>query len=136
RSSMELGGNAPFIVFDDADLDRAVDGAMIAKLRNMGEACTAANRIFVQRGVADAFAQRLSERMSALTVGDGLGDGIDIGPLVEDKALRKVEELVSDAVERGATVMSGGSRIEGAGYFYAPTVLSDVDASSELMATE
>lgn len=136
RSSMELGGNAPFIVFEDADLDRAVDGAVAAKMRNMGEACTAANRLLVQRSVADEFARRLAARLGALSVGDGAEPGTDVGPLVEEKALRKVQELVDDAVEKGATVVCGGRRPEGRGYFYSPTVLADVSPEADLMAEE
>ena len=136
RSSMELGGNAPFLVFEDADLDRAVEGAFAAKMRNMGEACTAANRLYVQRSVADEFARRLAERLGALSVGDGLAEGVQVGPLVEPKALRKVQELVDDAVQRGAEVICGGSRPERPGYFYRPTVLSGVDPSSRLMGEE
>ncbi|OMH27678.1 NAD-dependent succinate-semialdehyde dehydrogenase [Tersicoccus phoenicis] len=136
RSSMELGGNAPFIVFEDADLDRAVDGAVAAKMRNMGEACTAANRLFVHRSIADDFAQRLAARLGDLAVGDGAEDGTDVGPLVEPKALTKVQELVDDAVSRGATVVCGGSRPDRPGYFYRPTVLSGVDPGSELMDQE
>ncbi|EMY35064.1 succinate semialdehyde dehydrogenase [Arthrobacter crystallopoietes BAB-32] len=136
RSSMELGGNAPFIVFEDADLDRAVEGAVAAKMRNMGEACTAANRLFVQRPVAEEFARKLAERLAALTVGDGAKDGTDVGPLVEEKALVKVQELVDDAVAKGATVVCGGSRPERPGYFYSPTVLADVDPGADLMSQE
>ena len=136
RASMELGGNAPFIVFADADLDGAVAGAMLAKLRNMGEACTAANRMFVHHSVAEEFADRLAQRMNALTVGDGLEEGTDIGPLVEPKALSKVEDLVADAIDRGARVVCGGEALERAGYFYAPTVLADVDPGSALMSQE
>jgi succinate-semialdehyde dehydrogenase/glutarate-semialdehyde dehydrogenase len=136
RTSMELGGNAPFIVFADADLDAAVDGAMVAKLRNMGEACTAANRIFVERSVTEEFVSRLAGRMAKLEVGDGLSADTDIGPLVEPKALAKVETLVADAVARGARVVCGGSTPDGAGYFYPPTVLADVDPASELMSQE
>ncbi|WP_298590895.1 NAD-dependent succinate-semialdehyde dehydrogenase [uncultured Kocuria sp.] len=136
RSSMELGGNAPFVVFEDADLDRAVEGAVAAKMRNMGEACTAANRLFVQRPVADEFSQRLAARLGSLSVGDGAQDGTDVGPLVEEKALAKVQELVDDAVSKGATVVCGGSRPDGPGYFYSPTVLSDVDPTAQLMNEE
>ncbi|MEO6827940.1 MAG: NAD-dependent succinate-semialdehyde dehydrogenase [Microbacteriaceae bacterium] len=136
RSSMELGGNAPFIVCADADIDRAVDGAMMAKLRNMGEACTAANRFFVHRSVAADFTQKLAQRMSALTVGDGAAEGTDIGPLVDADGLGKVQSLVDDAVERGASVVVGGSRPDGPGYFYPPTVLANVGADSALMSTE
>ena len=136
RSSMELGGNAPFIVLEDADLDKAVEGAMAAKMRNMGEACTAANRLFVHRSIAAEFAQRLGARMSALSVGNGLDEGVDVGPLIEEKAVRKVQEFVDDAVARGASVVVGGSRPDGPGYFYLPTVLADVQPGSDLMANE
>ncbi|MDV6281778.1 NAD-dependent succinate-semialdehyde dehydrogenase [Rhodococcus jostii] len=136
RSSMELGGNAPLIVFADADLDRAVEGAVAAKMRNMGEACTAANRIFVQRPVAEEFARRLAARLGSLSVGDGAEPGTDVGPLVEEKALRKVQELVDDAVNKGAKVVCGGNRPDHPGYFYSPTVLSDVSADADLMTEE
>ncbi|TFD65330.1 NAD-dependent succinate-semialdehyde dehydrogenase [Cryobacterium ruanii] len=136
RSSMELGGNAPFIVCADADLDRAVDGAMVAKMRNMGEACTAANRMFVHRSVATEFAAKLAQRMSELSVGDGAEDGVNVGPLISEKALLKVQALVDDAVARGASVVVGGARTDGAGYFYQPTVLGNVSPDSELMHTE
>lgn len=136
RTSMELGGNAPFVVFDDADLDAAVDGAMVAKMRNMGEACTAANRFFVHRSVAGEFADRLARRMGALVVGPGTGDGVDVGPLIDAAGRAKVEELVADAVERGARVLVGGTTPEGPGCFYPPTVLTDVAPESRLMATE
>ncbi|NDO78748.1 aldehyde dehydrogenase family protein [Kocuria indica] len=136
RSSMELGGNAPFIVFEDADLDRAVDGAVAAKMRNMGEACTAANRLFVHRSVMSEFSRKLAERLGALSVGDGAQDGTDVGPLVEAKALDKVQELVDDAVARGATVECGGSRPDRPGFFYDPTVLQGVDPDSKLMSEE
>ncbi|AWH94634.1 NAD-dependent succinate-semialdehyde dehydrogenase [Dietzia psychralcaliphila] len=136
RTSMELGGNAPFVVCEDADMDTAVGAAMAAKMRNMGEACTSANRILVHRSVLDEFGRRLTEKMSALTVGDGTREGTDVGPLVEEKAVTKVVELVDDAVERGAEVLCGGSRVEGPGYFYPPTVLSGVAADSDLMSTE
>ncbi|WP_022884347.1 NAD-dependent succinate-semialdehyde dehydrogenase [Glaciibacter superstes] len=136
RSSMELGGNAPFIVCADANIDRAVDGAMMAKLRNMGEACTAANRFLVHRSVAAEFTEKLAKRMSALTVGDGSETGTDIGPLVDQAGLDKVQSFVDDAVERGASVVVGGNRPERPGYFYTPTVLSDVSADSALMSAE
>lgn len=136
RSSMELGGNAPFIVCADADIDSAVDGAMMAKLRNMGEACTAANRFLVHRSVATEFTEKLAARMSALTVGDGSAPGTDIGPLVDQAGLDKVQSFVDDAVERGAKVVVGGSRPDGAGYFYSPTVLSNVSPDSALMTAE
>jgi succinate-semialdehyde dehydrogenase/glutarate-semialdehyde dehydrogenase len=133
---MELGGNAPFVVFEDADLDRAVEGAVAAKMRNMGEACTAANRLFVQRSVADEFSERLAARLGSLSVGDGAQDGTDVGPLVEEKALAKVQELVDDAVAKGATVVCGGSRPDRPGYFWAPTVLSGVSPAAALMNEE
>jgi len=136
RSSMELGGNAPFLVFDDADLDTAVEGAMVAKMRNMGEACTAANRLFVQRGVAEEFSRRLAERMSALVVGDGMAEGTQVGPLVEEKARTKVTDLVTDALDRGARVLCGGEVPAGPGYFYPPTVLADVSPDADLMGEE
>jgi succinate-semialdehyde dehydrogenase / glutarate-semialdehyde dehydrogenase len=136
RTSMELGGNAPFLVFDDADLDRAVEGAMLAKMRNMGEACTAANRFLVQRSVAVAFADRLAERMSGLNVGRGTEEGVDVGPLVDAKGRDKVAELVQDAVERGATVRVGAEQVDGPGYFYRPTVLTDVPLEARLTEEE
>ncbi|QBI18554.1 NAD-dependent succinate-semialdehyde dehydrogenase [Egibacter rhizosphaerae] len=136
RTSMELGGNAPFIVCDDADLDPAVEGAMLAKMRNMGEACTAANRFYASTAIADEFAERLAERMRALTVGHGLEDGVDVGPLIDEPAVAKVEDLVEDATRRGAEVLTGGERPSERGYFYAPTVLSRVPADAELASTE
>ncbi|MEU3852925.1 NAD-dependent succinate-semialdehyde dehydrogenase [Streptomyces sp. NPDC029554] len=136
RTSMELGGNAPFIVFEDADLDAAVDGAMVAKMRNMGEACTAANRFFVHRSVAGAFGRRLAARMAALEVGPGTRDGVDVGPLIDAAGRAKVEELVADAVERGARVLTGGRTPGGPGCFYPPTVLADVAPGSRLLETE
>ncbi|MFH8462982.1 NAD-dependent succinate-semialdehyde dehydrogenase [Streptomyces sp. NPDC017991] len=136
RTSMELGGNAPFVVFGDADLDKAVDGAMTAKMRNMGEACTAANRFFVHRSLAEEFGQRLARRMGALVVGPGTRAGVDVGPLIDAKGRAKVEDLVADAVERGARVLVGGRTPEGPGCFYPPTVLADVDTGSRLMDTE
>ncbi|MFW0797278.1 NAD-dependent succinate-semialdehyde dehydrogenase [Gordonia sp. CPCC 205515] len=136
RTSMELGGNAPFIVCADADLDRAVDGLMVAKMRNIGQACTAANRIFVHRSVQADFTQRLVDRMSALAVGDGSQDGIQVGPLVEDKAVAKVEGLVDDAITKGATAQCGGARTDGPGHFYPPTVLTDVSIDADLTSTE
>ena len=136
RTSMELGGNAPFLVFDDADLDAAVDGAMLAKMRNIGEACTAANRIYAQTGIAEEFSRRLSERMGALRLGRGLDDNADVGPLIDDKARQKVQDLVDDAVERGARVLVGGGPGDGPGHFYQPTVLADVPFAAELSTTE
>ena len=136
RVSMELGGNAPFLVFADADLDRAVDGAMLAKMRNMGEACTAANRFLVHEDVADAFATRFAERMAAEVVGRGTEEGVTVGPLIDDKALGKVTELVDDATSRGASVVTGGSATGEAGYFYQPTVLTDVPPEADLSREE
>lgn len=136
RVSLELGGNAPFIVFDDADLDKAVEGAMAAKMRNMGEACTAANRMYVHSSVADAFAEKLAARMGRLSVGRGTEDGVTVGPLIDAAGRDKVDELVADAVERGAKVLTGGRHAEGEGYFYAPTVLSGVSPDSALMSQE
>ncbi|MPY82843.1 MAG: aldehyde dehydrogenase family protein [Actinophytocola sp.] len=136
RTSMELGGNAPFLVFDDADLDAAVDGAMLAKLRNIGEACTAANRFYVQRGVADEFARRLTERMSAQPIGRGTEEDVVIGPLIDEAAIEKVSSLVSDAVDRGAKVLTGGSGVDGPGHFYQPTVLTDVPQDARLAHEE
>lgn len=136
RTSMELGGNAPFLVFGDADLDAAVDGAMTAKMRNMGEACTAANRFLVHRSVADAFADRLTERMAALRVGRGTDDGVQVGPLVDATSREKVVELVGDAVGHGATVRVGGAAVDGPGWFYRPTVLTGVPLDARLTKEE
>jgi succinate-semialdehyde dehydrogenase / glutarate-semialdehyde dehydrogenase len=136
RVSMELGGNAPFLVFEDADVDAAVDGAMLAKMRNMGEACTAANRFLVHASVADAFAEKLAARMSALTVGRGQDAGTDVGPLIDEKAVSSVTALVEGAVADGATVVTGGSAPDGPGYFYNPTVLTGVPASAEINREE
>jgi succinate-semialdehyde dehydrogenase/glutarate-semialdehyde dehydrogenase len=136
RVSMELGGNAPFVVFDDADMDAAVDGAMLAKMRNMGEACTAANRFLVQSGVADEFAARLTARMEQLSIGRGTEAGVDVGPLIDAPAQAKVEELVDDSVRRGARIACGGKPVGERGYFYAPTVLTDVPADARLLHEE
>ena len=136
RTSMELGGNAPFVVFEDADLDKAVDGAMIAKFRNIGQACTAANRFIVHESVADEFASRVADRVRAMKVGRGTEEGVTIGPLIDDKAVAKVGELVADAVSRGATVLTGGQAIEGEGSFYAPTVIAGVPAGSDILVEE
>jgi succinate-semialdehyde dehydrogenase/glutarate-semialdehyde dehydrogenase len=136
RTSMELGGNAPFLVLEDADLDRAVEAAFQAKMRNMGEACTAANRFFVHTTVAEQFAGRLAERMGALTVGDGTRDGVDVGPLIDEPSREKVRVLIDDAVDRGASVLVGGGRPDGPGYFVEPTVLTGTDPRSALTSTE
>ncbi|TMK97139.1 MAG: NAD-dependent succinate-semialdehyde dehydrogenase [Actinobacteria bacterium] len=136
RVSMELGGNAPFLVFEDADLDAAVDGALLAKLRNVGEACTAANRFHVHESLGEGFVRQLAERMRALKVGRGTDPATDIGPLIDENQRSKVAELVADASGRGARVLLGGERLDGAGYFFAPTVLADVPEEAELMAEE
>ncbi len=136
RTSMELGGNAPFLVFEDADLDAAVDGAMAAKMRNIGQACTAANRILVQRSVAAEFADRLTSRMGELAMGRGVEDGVVVGPLVNEGAVDKVDELVRDAVGRGATARLGGQREDRPGHFYPATVLTGVPADADIASTE
>jgi succinate-semialdehyde dehydrogenase/glutarate-semialdehyde dehydrogenase len=136
RVSMELGGNAPFIVFEDADLERAVEGAMLAKMRNIGEACTAANRFLVHEAVAEEFAQRFAKRMSALTLGKGTKKGVDVGPLIDGKARDGVAELVEDARSKGATVLVGGSPVAGRGYFFEPTVVADVPLGARMMSEE
>ena len=136
RVSMELGGNAPFIVFEDADLDAAVEGAVLAKMRNIGEACTAANRFLVHGSVAAEFAEKLGKRMGALTMGRGQDAGVDVGPLIDESAVESVSQLVTDAVHDGATVVCGGRAPDGPGYFYPPTVLVDVPADSAINAAE
>jgi succinate-semialdehyde dehydrogenase / glutarate-semialdehyde dehydrogenase len=136
KVSMELGGNAPFVVFGDADLDRAVDGAMLAKMRNIGEACTAANRFIVHESVADEFGRRLADRMAALTIGDGIDDGVQVGPLVDGAAVKKVSELVADAVDAGARVLTGNRTMDGPGHFYAPTVLHQVPREARMFREE
>ncbi len=136
RVSMELGGNAPFLVFEDADIDKAVEGAMLAKLRNMGEACTAANRFIVHESVAEEFGTKLSQRMAALKVGRGLEDGSNIGPLIEERARQGVHALVQDAKAKGAKVLLGGEIPSGEGYFYPPTVLVSVPESCDILQNE
>jgi succinate-semialdehyde dehydrogenase/glutarate-semialdehyde dehydrogenase len=136
RLSMELGGNAPFIVFEDADIDAAVQGAMIAKMRNIGEACTAANRFHVAGSVADQFAEKLAEKMKALKVGRGTEEDVDVGPLIDDNQRKKVSELVEDAISHGAQAVVGGHERDGAGYFYDPTVLTDVADESRVLTEE
>jgi succinate-semialdehyde dehydrogenase/glutarate-semialdehyde dehydrogenase len=136
RVSMELGGNAPFLVFADADLDAAVDQAVVAKMRNMGESCVAANRFHVHESVADEFAARLAERMGAMTVGRGTEDGVDVGPLISAHQRDIVRGLVDDAVSKGAKVLTGGEDVGDRGYFYAPTVLANVPPDAELLRTE
>ncbi|MBD3783431.1 MAG: NAD-dependent succinate-semialdehyde dehydrogenase [Micrococcales bacterium] len=134
--SMELGGNAPFLVFDDADLDAALDGAMLAKMRNGGEACTAANRFFVQAGVAEEFSRRLAERMGALRLGPGTADETQVGPLVNEDAAAKVDELVRGAVDAGGRVVVGGTRPDRPGFYYEPTVLTDVPREAAILREE
>jgi len=136
RVSMELGGNAPFVIFDDADLDKAVDGAMAAKFRNIGQACTAANRFIVHESVADEFAQRVAARVAEMKIGRGTEDGVQIGPLIDEKAVVGTTALVADAVERGATVLAGGAAISGVGTFFEPTVISHVAAGSDILREE
>jgi succinate-semialdehyde dehydrogenase/glutarate-semialdehyde dehydrogenase len=136
KPAMELGGNAPFIVFDDADIDAAIDGAMIAKMRNMGEACTAANRFYVHEKVHDEFAKKLTAKMSGLKMGNGLDDGIALGPLVNKDGLDKVIELVDDAVKKGAKVLTGGKAPGGPGFFYPATVLANVADDSKMLNEE
>ncbi|MBC7560837.1 MAG: NAD-dependent succinate-semialdehyde dehydrogenase, partial [Dermatophilaceae bacterium] len=136
RVSMELGGNAPFLVFADADIDRAVDGAMIAKMRNGGEACTAANRFLVHEIVAAEFTSKLVERMRAHTVARGTEPESKIGPLVDEATRQKVHELVTSSIEAGATLALGGSAVDGPGYFYQPTVLTDVPPHARILHEE
>jgi succinate-semialdehyde dehydrogenase/glutarate-semialdehyde dehydrogenase len=133
---MELGGNAPFVVFEDADLDKAVDGVMIAKFRNIGQACTAANRIIVHEAVAEEFAARVTERVKSLKVGRGTEEGVNIGPLIDQNAVAKARELVADAVAKGATVATGGHALDGAGTFYEPTVLTGVTPGANILTEE
>ncbi|MGO8022465.1 NAD-dependent succinate-semialdehyde dehydrogenase [Rhizobium leguminosarum] len=134
--SMELGGNAPFIVFDDADIDAAIEGLMVAKMRNAGEACTAANRIYVQSGIHDAFAEKFTQRMAALNVGPGVDLDTECGPMITRKAVEKIERLVTDAISRGARALCGGRTLAGRGFFYPPTVLVDVARASDVGCEE
>jgi succinate-semialdehyde dehydrogenase/glutarate-semialdehyde dehydrogenase len=136
KPAMELGGNAPFIVFDDADIDAAIEGAMIAKMRNMGEACTAANRFYVQEKVHDEFARKLTAKMAALKMGNGLQDGVALGPLVNAEGRDKVKSLVEDAVKKGAKVLTGGTAPDGKGYFYPATVLTNVPDGADMLNEE
>jgi len=136
RVSMELGGNAPFIVFEDADLDRAVEGAMLAKMRNIGEACTAANRFYVHESLIEEFGRKFAERMGALKLGRGTEDGVDVGPLIDAKARDGVAELVQDARDKGADVVLGGKPAEGKGYFFEPTVVTGVPKDARVMTEE
>ena len=136
RLSMELGGNAPFLVFDDADIDAAVEGALLAKMRNIGEACTSANRFHVAESVADEFTSKLAERMGAMKVGRGTEEDVKVGPLIDGDQRDKVAELVQDAVGQGATAVVGGSKRDGVGYFYDPTVLADVPDGARVLKEE
>jgi len=136
RVSMELGGNAPFLVFEDADIDAAVEGALAAKFRNMGQACTAANRFHVHESIAEIFADRLLSRISALRVGNGADEMVDIGPLVDVAQVSATDELVVDAIEQGAKLLTGGTAIDGPGSFYAPTLITEVPSSARLLKEE
>ncbi|MDQ3737117.1 MAG: aldehyde dehydrogenase family protein, partial [Actinomycetota bacterium] len=136
RVSMELGGNAPFLIFEDADVDDAVAGAMVAKMRNIGEACTAANRFHVADSIADEFAEKLAEKMNQLKVARGTEEGAEVGPLIDEDQLGKVEELVNDALDKGAKALVGAQKLDGQGYFYQPTVLSDVPKEADLRYEE
>ncbi|HKT55516.1 MAG TPA: NAD-dependent succinate-semialdehyde dehydrogenase, partial [Microbacterium sp.] len=136
RVSMELGGNAPFVVFEDADLDKAVDGAMLAKFRNIGQACTAANRFIVHESVADEFARKVTERVNGMKIGRGTEEDVTIGPLIDTDAVAKAKELVTDAVGRGAQLRTGGEALEGVGTFFQPTVLSNVQPGSDILREE
>jgi succinate-semialdehyde dehydrogenase/glutarate-semialdehyde dehydrogenase len=136
RLSMELGGNAPFLVFEDADLDAAVEGALLAKMRNIGEACTSANRFHVADAVAEQFAAKLAERMGSMKLGRGIDEDVEVGPLIDEDQRTKVSDLVKDAISRGATAVVGGQARDGAGYFYEPTVLTDVPEDAKLLDEE
>ncbi|MEY4996637.1 MAG: hypothetical protein RLY59_41 [Actinomycetota bacterium] len=136
RTSMELGGNAPFLVFEDANLDKAVEGALAAKFRNIGQACTAANRFIVHKSIADEFARRVTERVKAMKIGRGTEEGVTIGPLIDDKAVAKAHELVQDALAKGAQLATGGNILEGEGSFFEPTVITDVQPGSEILTEE
>ncbi|MGO1468282.1 MAG: aldehyde dehydrogenase family protein, partial [Microbacterium gubbeenense] len=136
RVSMELGGNAPFVVFEDADLDKAVEGALAAKFRNIGQACTAANRIIVHEDIADEFTKRVAERVAAMQIGRGTEDGVQIGPLIDSDAVDKASDLVEDAVAKGATLVHGGKRIDGPGSFFEPTVVSGLSRDAAIMDEE
>ena len=136
RVSMELGGNAPFVVFEDADLDKAVDGAMAAKFRNIGQACTAANRIIVHEDIAEAFTAKVAERVAKMKIGRGTEEGVEIGPLIDGDAVAKAEELVQDAVAKGATLVHGGERLHGPGTFFQPTVISGLTTDAKIMSEE
>lgn len=136
KVSLELGGNAPFIVFDDADLDKAVDGALASKFRNAGQTCVCANRLYVQDGVYDAFAKKLQAAVEKLTLGDGLAQGVTTGPLIDEKAVAKVKEHIEDALSKGARIITGGQPHELGGNFFQPTILVDVPASAKVAKEE
>jgi succinate-semialdehyde dehydrogenase/glutarate-semialdehyde dehydrogenase len=136
KVSMELGGNAPFLIFDDADLDAAVEGALLAKMRNIGEACTSANRFHVASGIAEQFVEKLAEKLGALKLGRGTEEGVKVGPLIDEAQQHKVKELVDDAVSKGAETVVGGSIPEGRGYFYTPTVLANVSDDARVLKEE
>jgi succinate-semialdehyde dehydrogenase / glutarate-semialdehyde dehydrogenase len=136
KVSMELGGNAPFLIFDDADLDAAVEGALLAKMRNIGEACTSANRFHVAGPIADQFAEKLAEKMGALKLGRGTEEGVKVGPLIDDSQQAKVKELVDDAVSKGAETVVGGNIPDGRGYFYEPTVLKNISDDARVLTEE
>jgi succinate-semialdehyde dehydrogenase/glutarate-semialdehyde dehydrogenase len=136
KVSLELGGNAPFIVFDDADIDAALEGAMASKFRNTGQTCVCANRFFVQEGVYDKFAQKLSEKVAAMKVGNGIEDGVMQGPMIDMKGVEKVEEHIADAVAKGARVVTGGKRHAKGGTFFEPTVLADVKTNMKVTHEE
>ncbi len=136
RVSMELGGNAPFLIFDDADIDAAINGAQVAKMRNVGEACTAANRFHVASSVADQFAEKLAEKLGSMKIGRGTEEGTQVGPLIDEDQRSKVEELVQDAVGKGAKALVGAQKMDGQGYFYQPTVLNDVSKEADLRYEE
>ena len=136
RISMELGGNAPLIIFDDADLDQAVDGAIACKFRNSGQTCVCANRIYVQAGIYDAFAKQLAEKVSAMAVGNGLGEGVEQGPLISNAAIEKVEDHIADATDQGATIVTGGARHELGLTFFQPTVLTNATSNMKVASEE
>jgi len=136
RVSMELGGNAPFLVFDDADIDAAVNGAVMAKMRNIGEACTAANRFHVVESVADEFAEKLAEQIGSMRVGRGTEEDVEVGPLIDEDQLNTVAELVDDALDKGAKALVGAQKLDGQGYFFQPTVLNDVPKEADMRYEE
>ena len=136
KMSLELGGNAPFIVFDDADIDKAVEGAIISKFRNAGQTCVCANRLYIQKNVHDEFVKKLGERIASFKVGNGFSENVTIGPLITDKALEKVEEHLKDAMEKGATLVTGGNRLEETGHFFAPTLLTGITSNMKVAREE